>query len=159
MRDRVVLREAIVIFWFFSGRHVWGMAAGAGKITLMNNVSDGFRDERRFEFFFDIGGIGFSIFPEPTFNPDDKGKGSFKKEDDGRSPVVINNMDGAFSSYLIVVIDNMVFCISDIDFDLGLMMFMALLFILDDLAYLLSIPCDIGDGYGQFNFKMEFNGG
>ena len=28
----------------------------------------------------------------------------------------------------------------------------------DDLAALLGITCDIGDGYGQFNFKMEFNG-
>ena len=49
----------------------------------LNNVTDGFGDERRFKSFFDSGVIGLIELSEPTCNPDDKREGTFKQEDDG----------------------------------------------------------------------------
>ena len=46
----------------------------------MNKVLDGFRDERRFEFFFDSEVIGFVEFSKLVSDSDDERKGSFEKE-------------------------------------------------------------------------------
>ena len=42
--------------------------------------------------------------------------------------------------------------------DLALMVIMDLFFIGDELTSFLGITGDIGDGYGEFNFQVEFNG-
>ena len=45
----------------------------------LNNVLDGFRDERRLKFFFDNRIVGLKEFSEPTCNPDNKGESAFEQ--------------------------------------------------------------------------------
>mgnify|MGYP006964324974 CR=1 FL=1 len=46
----------------------------------MNNILDGFGDERRLKPFFDSGVVGFMELSELIRNSDDERKGSFEKE-------------------------------------------------------------------------------
>ena len=45
----------------------------------LNDVSDGFRDERRLKLFFDSRVVGLKEFSEPTCNPDDEREGAFEQ--------------------------------------------------------------------------------
>jgi hypothetical protein len=50
----------------------------------LNNVLDGFGDERRFESFFDSRVVGPEEFSEPIGDSDDKGEGTFEQQGDSR---------------------------------------------------------------------------
>ena len=49
----------------------------------MDNILDGFRDERRLKLFFDSRVVGFKEFSEPVSGSYDKREGTFKKKSDG----------------------------------------------------------------------------
>jgi len=48
--------------------------------------------------------------------------------------------------------------IGDINMDLAFMVIMDLFFIVDELSSLFGVTGDIGEGNGEFNFQVEFNG-
>ncbi len=45
----------------------------------LNDVSDGFRDERRLKLFFTSRVVGLKEFSELTCNPDNKGESAFEQ--------------------------------------------------------------------------------
>ena len=49
----------------------------------MDYVSDGFGNERRFEFLFNSRVIGFVKLSDLIGDPDDKGESPFEKQDNG----------------------------------------------------------------------------
>ncbi len=70
-----------------SGYHLLGICRRPGQgiegSLQLNNVADRFWDERRPEFFFNNGFIGFVELSELISDSDNKREDSFKKKDNG----------------------------------------------------------------------------
>ena len=63
-------------YFLIPGRSVEGL-------LQLDNISDGFGNERRFEFLFNSRVIGFVKLSDLVGDPDNKREGPFKKKDNG----------------------------------------------------------------------------
>ena len=79
-----LLCESTVVLWISSVKDLGEVGSqGLGTLLQLNNVADGFRDERGFKLFFESGVIGVVKLSDLVSDSDNKREGSFEKKDNG----------------------------------------------------------------------------
>ena len=76
-KAEVPYQETVIRCPGFPGKLFTGYWEAIGQLLHLNDITDRFRNERRFEFFFNSGVIGFEEFSELVSDSYDKREGEF----------------------------------------------------------------------------------